>query len=397
MKTIVHIGMPKAGSTALQTCFKASAAELARHGVLYPENPGDEGVNHLALVAQFVPPRSLPREMRGRSRYAAANIGSAVGGFFSHLHRQIETSRPRALVLSYEGLFRPLPRERHALLRESYRALGGQPRFVAYLRRPSEHYLSSLQQRIKASSKVTGPAPRDYRRTLESYDACFGPEAVTALLYDRRHLERGDIVADFCARFLAEYGVDPARLRRGRSNATLSAESMELLWRYRAAFHADRDDVATRDSKALLKALANADARLGASRPRLKPGVAEAIDYGSGDALWLRDRFGVVFPDLDYDRLAAETRAASPAPGPGDAAALDQLIVIDRAMQARLADEIARSSWAADEGRRAWLESLGAARPSRLGALRRRAAAALAARLRRIATRAPAGPPSRPS
>ena len=97
---------------------------------------------------------------------------------------------------------------------------------MAYLRKPSEHYLSGLQQKIKWSTVVRmRPRPKEYRKVLESYDACFGPSAVSARLFHRDHLENGDIVADFCKHYLAEFRIDPAKLGVvGRVNETLSAE-----------------------------------------------------------------------------------------------------------------------------------------------------------------------------
>ena len=220
-----------------------------------------------------------------------------------------------------------------------------------------QHYLSSLQQRLKASAIVRQPRPLVYRKVLESYGACFGPDAVSARLFHRDHLEQGDIVADFCKHYLAEFEIDPAELRPGdKTNETLSAESMDILARYRQAFHAERNGVSTRDTVKLCAALAEADSRHGAARPRLRPGVAETIDYASHDCLWVRDRFGVVFPDLDYDRLAATAPAA--APDPERTFALEELVVIDRELQAQILDSLAQSPWADDAARKAWLDGL---------------------------------------
>lgn len=376
MQAIVHIGMSKTGSTALQSCLQRSEAYLATRGLRYPKNPPDCGFNnHRLLAAQFLPFERLPRHMTGRTGYTAANIGAKFEAFVEHVAAEVRAHRPEALILSSETLFRELPAAKHAAIRGAYRRLGAEPRFVAYLRRPSEHYLAVLLQVLTASAAPPPPAPARYRPALESYRAAFGAETVAARLYDRARLEGGDIVADFCARDLAAFGVDPAKLSPAeRPNDTLTAEAIDLLARYRRAFHPGRDGVYSEDTSLLRAALAEAERGCGAPRPRLRPWVAAMIDDASGDALWVRDAFGVVFPGLDYDRLAA----ARPAPFPARAFALEDLVVLDRAAQARIRANLARSAWAAAPERGAWLDALGAPAPRAAppGAARRAGASA---------------------
>lgn len=368
MKIIVHIGMPKTGSTALQDCLQASRAQLAECGLLYPRNPrGCRFNNHRLLAAQVLAFKNLPRHMTRRTGYTPANIDAKVREFLATLHRQIAIERPDGLILSAESLFRRLPPARYRDLRRTYRALGTERQFVAYLRKPSEQYLSLLQQDLRAAAGVRRPDPPEYRKVLKSYMACFGRAAVAARLFDRAHLERGDIVADFCTHALAGFGLDPAKLNTaGRPNQTLSAESMDILARYWGDFPAGPADAdaRAREATGLRHALIAAERRHGAPRPRLQPGIAERIDYASRDLVWVRDRFGVVFPGLDYDRLAAAP-AADPAPSPASDWRLEDLVCIDRDLQAVILETLARSSWSAPGSgfvsafdRKAWAGSL---------------------------------------
>jgi hypothetical protein len=74
MKTILHIGMPKTGTTALQDCLRASRADLAAAGILYPENPpGCRFNNHRMLVMGFLPFDALPRHMVSHREYTPQN------------------------------------------------------------------------------------------------------------------------------------------------------------------------------------------------------------------------------------------------------------------------------------------------------------------------------------
>ena len=52
MRLILHIGMPKAGSTALQTAFAEARRPLRAAGILYPKG----AFNHNFLIAGMVTP-----------------------------------------------------------------------------------------------------------------------------------------------------------------------------------------------------------------------------------------------------------------------------------------------------------------------------------------------------
>ena len=57
VRIILHIGMPKAGSTALQAALAAARRPLGKAGVLYPKG----AFNHNFLVAGIAPVNRLGR------------------------------------------------------------------------------------------------------------------------------------------------------------------------------------------------------------------------------------------------------------------------------------------------------------------------------------------------
>lgn len=359
MRTVLHIGMPKTGTNALQRSLHASPAALAARGVLYPRSPDARHFNQKIILAELFDWRGsrtarLAPDQRPPSR---AETGRR---FFEDLRGAVQARPPRCLVLSTESLFRVLPEnapERFATAFEGvFEGLMQDVTVAAYLRRPSEHYLSRLQQQLKASHQAPRPGPPKHRRILEQYAAIFGEAALSPNLFHRPALAEGDIVADFAAKYLAPYGVTRADLATPeRTNDTVSAESVDILRRYRLAFYPDDNDRFFPDSTRLVEALHAADAAAGAPRPRLRPGIAERADYAGDDPLWLRDRHGIVFPEFDYRRLEAGRGAKPKRKGE---LALEDILEIDRGRERAVLAELRTSPWTKKWDRRAWIDGL---------------------------------------
>jgi hypothetical protein len=351
MQFIFHIGMAKTGSTALQNALFQSAEYLAERGVLYPVPPELGGRNHKIFATLTGPTGKLPRHMTQLvdTRTAAARMAQVQDGIAA----QVAARRPDLLLMSSETMFTTIRRGYGARLRAALTRFDAHPRFVAYLRRPSERYASGLQQHLTASATMLRPRAPNYRQHIESYERVFGKGCLSLHLFHRSALAEGDVVSDFAIRYLADHGVDPAGLVQvGEVNVGLSAESMLLMQAFRARFHAGNDDRKTRDSKQLRQYLRTADEAVGAGRPQLRPEIAERVDYASDDPLWLRDRFGIEFPDFDYARLEAK-RLARAVPPP---ATLADIVLVDPDRLSGVLDHLAATPWG--RHRAEWLAEL---------------------------------------
>jgi hypothetical protein len=98
----------------------------------------------------------------------------------------------------------------------------------------------------------------------------------------------------------------PARALANEANTSLSAEAMSILVDYHQRFRPNDNDRFTADSKKLVNVLRAAEAAAGGrARAVLHDHLREALDQGSPELLWLRDRFGVVFSGVEYGRIGA--------------------------------------------------------------------------------------------
>ncbi len=363
MRTILHIGMPKTGSTALQTCLLASQAQLLAAGVLYPDNPpGCRFNNHRLLVAGYTPFARLPRHIRRDPDYTAANMAERYAAFRDHIADQAHAVAPEVVILSSESLFRTPSRRARAALRAVLPPGTETVDVAAYLRRPSEQYLSNLQQRLRNSWRIGPLWVPPMAGILAGYADIFGRDAVRPRLFARGALRDGDIVADFLAAWLPEAGLDAAALARGTNdNISVGAESMDILRRYRLAFHRATDNVIAPDSVKLVSLLRRLEAKAGVGRALLHPGVAARLDLSRPDPLVLRDCWGITFPEFDYAALARRGRFRLPGLARLDRRERDlaEIVVIDRAVQRALLSALAKTKWVrADPPRRRWVAEM---------------------------------------
>ena len=306
MKLILHAGMPKAGSSALQATLTRAHYGLLSKGVLYPLT---EEVNQNFAVAGVVSFDRLPRIYKQTYAAKPEALQSDFERYWRGIVAQIERYQPHTLVLSGEGFYRKFSAVEAERLKALLRPLAETIEAVIYVRRPSEYYLSSVQQNLKASHDIKSIRPLRYRAAIEPYLTTIA-DKTHVVPFAREALYRQDIAADFARRFLPECLPEVEAAAVGSINETVSAEAMSVLQSYRLHNHSDRDDIRTIDTGALLELLRKAERDAGVfTRPKLKTEVAEAIDAMSRDELiWLEDAFGVVFDGLDVSRLSPPGR-----------------------------------------------------------------------------------------
>ncbi len=327
MRLILHIGMEKTGSSALQAAFAETRRAMKVAGILYPRG----AYNHNFLIAGIVPPSRFGRVFRQHYAGDDEAVQSDFAAFWGNIVDAIERIRPPVVLMSAESLFNGLGHAGAEPLRSLLAPLGRQVEIVCYVRRPSEHFLSQVQQNLKASWAIDPVRPVTYRRSLAA--AVAASDRLHVIPYDRSRFPDGDIVADFASRFLPEAEAELRAATIPDRNASMSAEAMDIVQEFRRVHHADDNDRFTRDTGLLRRRLAERQAEIGGDwRPQLLPHVRHHVDHSSADILWLRDTFGIGFDGIDYQAVAAH---------PGlDVTSVGEICIVDPARRAALAEVV---------------------------------------------------------
>ncbi len=285
MRAVVHVGMNKTGSTAIQAAF---------HGRATPEYEYLEsaGINHLDLLRQLYP-ASAGDEPRARraSGEAAARRARAQARFAAQLDRVAPTDL--TLIVSSEALWSPRRADLRAALLADLHARGARTEALGYVRPPMSHAVSRFQQRLKRLEPVPpfdpGRLYPAYRPAIEALDRSFGPGHVRLRLFSRAALAGGDVVRDFAE--AVGVPVPPPKAGSPRANESLGAEAIAVLYaRLRRGPGLDlrRPDAAA-EARRLIEVLRG----LGSRRLAVAPGVwRDVLDLHRDDLAWTEARLG---------------------------------------------------------------------------------------------------------
>ncbi len=182
-RIVVHIGLERTGSSAIQRFMAMNRVALRVMGVRYPrqlhpdETPRDK---HYDLAAAL---------LGDGSRAAGADLDAAETVFEHYL---AEAGRHRLTVLSDEKLGSPAP---HVAARLAPRVGNRDTRIVVYLRRQDEWALSAYRAAVtdprKTESRpladwLADPATRarmDYAAILAPWEDAFGSGALRVMRY----------------------------------------------------------------------------------------------------------------------------------------------------------------------------------------------------------------------
>ena len=278
-RCIIHIGMPKTGSTSVQQSLR----RFADDNFVYPELT--DSPNHiLPVLALFT--KDAVRHFNHRLR-DPKEIAAYCEAAPAIMKRAIEESRGRNLIISAENIGSMKP-EGLRSMRDYFLSYFDEISVVGYVRSPAGYMISAFQQRVKQGSQPSFNPDvmyRPYGRSFSKLDNVFGRERVQLWKFDPGQFPGGCVVRDFCARV----GISSPPARIVRRNDALSRQAVCLLYAYRK-FLGNRT---VREIDWHGRLLGRLVAGLGNDKFRLSPElIRPLIEKNRADIEWMEARLG---------------------------------------------------------------------------------------------------------
>lgn len=219
LKFIVHIGDGKAGSSAIQYAMSKRTGDLRKRGIIC------DGISS----GHFCLPLLLGKTNRGDERKSLSLAKMAL----ENLKKNSEKMPGGTILLSAESFFSLTPDEVITILHKISPDVSDL-KIIAYIRRPDERYLSTIQQQIKGDGEFTKPDQfvRRVDKVIEQWLTEVRCSEVIVRPFCRDRLDGGSVVYDFENVIRRLTGVTLG-LEDNQKNSTLSAEQMIVLQSFR--------------------------------------------------------------------------------------------------------------------------------------------------------------------
>lgn len=278
-KLILHIGMHKTGSSAIQSALAAASGS----GFIYPQLAGPPFKPHHtdALIELF----SSARERLGEKKKYLGKTMSGTEEDKDRIERAAADAGDGPVILSSEGAYTFLSIDDISDLRRFAEKLFDSINIVAYVREPFSYISSNFQNKIK-SSRLSSFNPKfPHYRCFEKFDEVFGRKNVHLWEYDRDSFPDGSVVEDFCSRL----GIEAAASEE--VNVRLSRPAVSAIYRLNRAVRGNQEN---------RRAFNKARAAIVTDYPheewpkfRLSPKIVERlIEDNAADMDWIEQRMG---------------------------------------------------------------------------------------------------------
>ncbi len=335
-RLVLHAGLPKTGSTSIQRFLNANASALGDQGVLFrPTADRRNRRDHNFLAVAFW--NRVQRIYADRYGDDLERLQRDSLDAWTGLLDEFRSGDHDTLVLSGEFFTRAAVGPMAEFAREHLDDFD--VRVLFYLRQPSTHYVSWLQQHLKGSNTLMpfGRKRSHWARMLRMWTRVGD---VTIREFDRSALVGGDVVEDFAS----VLGVDITGFERPTdANESISAEGMDLLLEHRRIHWPNGPDRIMPESLQLVDQIRSIEAAhaddLVLTKARLNGHLAAHLDSDVEELSKLDRDFGFRYSAIgdpsqvwsigDADELEGRVFDS-----------LDQVIAVDPAARAALRERL---------------------------------------------------------
>lgn len=298
MKIILHMGMPKTGTTSLQVGLDMMRQELLAEGCFYPDPGRFTGNKFQHVLAAFFGDFNL-LEPELRKRYATIdNALSNAEYFLREVKYEYKKYDKHSLILSSEFLSRG-NKHQITIIRKKLETITDNIVPVVYIREAASLFKSEFQEDAKRGHFLKPYPPKKLQQLLTNIAEIFGRKPIVRPLHPAQ-LVGGDILKDFWTEVLG-LGHRASKLPTISENTSMSAEATAALIYYLDLLRERGLSMDNREARFLYHGLRwfdDADNRL--TKLQLKPEAARDIRAAAVEYVWLREEYGIEFPELVY-------------------------------------------------------------------------------------------------
>lgn len=292
---LLHIGMHKTGTTALQQALSGYDDGKTRFARLGHAN------HSIPLVTCFT---SEPHRYHVWKRIGATpdRVAQERAGFRQRLDAELALPRHRLLVVGEEISL--LPTAAATAMAATLRTSGAQVSVLAYLRDPLGYVTSAFQQQVRGGqSCFTLPRPY-YRQRFEKFVTIFGADAVAFRAYAPAGFAGGSVVTDFAA----VAGLPAGAVADRRANQSLPLDAIRLIHLFNRTGPKIRDELGLTARSALIAHLAASFT----TRFTLDPEIAAAV-VDPDEIAWIERTAHITFgtAPAPTDPIKAEAALAA--------------------------------------------------------------------------------------
>lgn len=224
MRIIIHAGMHKTGSSALQ---RALAADRSGSFSYWPQNPSDA---ELILDIAF-----SERNQKLQDKYPqnatikdASHFRAAKTRYLDDIEKLLLSSGKKTAIISRED-FSFFSAHKLQAMHTFFSRFSDDVTYCAFVRSPVAFMHSSFGQRLVSGASEFSLQWPQYRKRFRAADNVFGQENVKLRLYRGAHEGGPDIVDDF----FDLVGLENPNLPKLRVNPTRSLEAVALMFLFR--------------------------------------------------------------------------------------------------------------------------------------------------------------------
>lgn len=293
MEIVVHVGMHKTGSSAIQNYFGRNSIE----GLGYlPWN----GPNHCGLFILLFQDEDKVSDYHGFRALGPdfiRSIPALRAEWLEKTSKYISSFDGKKILFSAEDISWPGFASAAQKMVNFFRSFSDDVTGIGYVREARSFSVSAYQQYLQGADVYKLNLDHlwpSYRGRFEHLDEIFGENRLTLKIYDRNNLHDNNVVSDFANHL----GYSVGKVVDADSNASLSAEATALLYIQRA----------------LGSGFGNAEPNAFAKNARFISSISgigtQQFDFSDeiwseteakyrDDLLWIESRLGKKFSDMD--------------------------------------------------------------------------------------------------